>query len=67
MTVHSISASTSVHGSPIGTGARFVQLVFAPGTSWYASPASTAKIIADGSGPSGPVRPASGLVYPVCL
>ena len=67
MAIHNISASTSAYGSPIGTGVVYIQVIKAPSVSKDISIASTSRVIADGSGPSGPVRPISGLVYPVYL
>ena len=68
MAIYDIStASTAAHGLPIGLGVSTIALVRAPGRVLNISTARTVSVIPDGSGSSGPTRPTSGLVYPVCL
>ena len=68
MAIHDIStASTAAHGSPIGLSASVIARVKTPGRVLNISIAQTASFVPDGSGPSGPVRPTSGLVYPIYL
>ena len=69
MASHDISAnvSSTIVSSPAGTGVHMLGLAKQAPSEHLLLNVSTASMAASSSPPSGPIRPSSGLVYPLYL